>query len=562
MQPAGQVALLEDPHQRAVGGGDREEVHDHRLERQQRRAQQQEERDVGGQHDEADGGRRRVAHDGDEVEVEGDRAGQQHLGVRQRWVLAPDPAHQPARLVGGGRQRRVNDDDREVLADELAEGDVEAGRAEGRRHRGDLLVLLATDPGGEVHDAVHPRYPRQRAQPAAQVVEPAHALRLQRRALAIVHDQHDRAGVGARELAAQQVGAAARLGPGRQRGGVVGAEADLAQRQAQHDERDGDRHHDRPRARHHDVGDAVPEGGRGAVRAHERQAEGVHARTEDGEQGGQKREAVEDGRHHDDHPRQPHRADRAGAQQQEARQADGDGDAGEHDRAARRRERAGQRLGAVAATQLLAEAADDEQRVVDGDAQADHADDVVGVGRDRREPAEHDSAGQARRDGQHADQQRQRGGHRRAEDQQEQRQHQRQHDELRAAQVRPGDLGEVVVHGGGADRGHVERVGAHLGSHARVESRRQSAERHRGECRRAAAQLDRHVDAVAVARDARRVRRRGVPRRADARDARVAAQGRQGTLDGGPERRIGRAQAGMAEDEADRGRLPRQLAIE
>ena len=58
---------------------------------------------------------------------------------------------------------------------------------------------------------------------------------------------------------------------------------------------------------------------------------------------------------------------------QQREQGDDHGDAGEHDGAARRRHRARDRLAHVrAAVELVAVAEDDEERVVDADAEAEH----------------------------------------------------------------------------------------------------------------------------------------------------------------------------------------------
>ena len=79
-----QVALLEDPHQRAERGRDREEVGQDRLQRQDDRAGEQEQHDVGDQQHRADGDRCPLEDEVDDVEVEGRLARGQHLAVRAR----------------------------------------------------------------------------------------------------------------------------------------------------------------------------------------------------------------------------------------------------------------------------------------------------------------------------------------------------------------------------------------------------------------------------------------------------------------------------------------------
>jgi hypothetical protein len=75
-----------------------------------------------------------------------------------------------------------------------------------------------------------------------------------------------------------------------------------------------------------------------------------------------------------------------------AQQTDRHGEAGEQDGPARRGDGASQRLRGRALANFLAEAAHDEEGVVDRDAQADHADDVRRVDRNRDEAGQQERA--------------------------------------------------------------------------------------------------------------------------------------------------------------------------
>ena len=96
-----QVPVLEDPHQGAERGADREQVHDHRLERQQDRAEHHEEHDVGDDEDEGDGIGHAREDERVQVDVVGGRPGDDERAVADPPVGA-DRAHQGARLLAGG----------------------------------------------------------------------------------------------------------------------------------------------------------------------------------------------------------------------------------------------------------------------------------------------------------------------------------------------------------------------------------------------------------------------------------------------------------------------------
>src|SRR5206468_6398471 len=100
--------------------------------------------------------------------------------------------------------------------------------------------------------------------------------------------------------------------------------------------------------------------------------EAVHAWSEEREHRWQEREAIEDGDRDDERARVAHRSEERALVEEHPRESDRDGEPGERDRPARGRHGARDRVvDREAARELLAEAIDDEQRVVDRDAEAD-----------------------------------------------------------------------------------------------------------------------------------------------------------------------------------------------
>ena len=104
-----EVAVLEDPDERAEAGEDRERVHDQRLGRQHDRAQQQEEHEVGRHEDEE---RRAREVGGDAVDDVGDlgraaadedvdagRRRERGLGIAQLLDERPRPRARSARTA-------------------------------------------------------------------------------------------------------------------------------------------------------------------------------------------------------------------------------------------------------------------------------------------------------------------------------------------------------------------------------------------------------------------------------------------------------------------------------
>ena len=152
-----------------------------------------------------------------------------------------------------------------------------------------------------------------------------------------------------------------------------------------------------------------------------------HAGAEEPEQRGQQRQRGDDGEQDGDACRDRDAVEEAHAEGEHAEQGDADGDSGEHDCPPGGVDRVDDRLlGRLAALQSLPEARDDEQRVVDADAEADQQRELraegshvqhVGEQCDHRDRAsERDPGGQ----------QRQRRGQQRAE-------HQEQDDQRRSS---------------------------------------------------------------------------------------------------------------------------------
>ena len=97
-----------------------------------------------------------------------------------------------------------------------------------------------------------------------------------------------------------------------------------------------------------------------------------HAGAEEPEQRRQQRQRGDDGEQDGDARRDRDAVEEAHAEREHAEQGDADRDAGEHDRSPGGVERVDDRLlGRYAALESLPEAGDDEERVVDADAEAD-----------------------------------------------------------------------------------------------------------------------------------------------------------------------------------------------
>ena len=153
-----------------------------------------------------------------------------------------------------------------------------------------------------------------------------------------------------------------------------------------------------------------------------------------------------------------HRAQGGDVEGQQRQQAD-------HDRRAREQHRpagGGHRPGhgpfdrpSSPRAELLAEAADDEQRIVDAQAEAEHGGQVEREDRQLEEPAEQDHQRQGDRDGRAADQAGHGAGHDGAEDQHQRHGSGRDRQQLGAAQIAFGDVEDVLIEDRRAGQGHV-----------------------------------------------------------------------------------------------------------
>jgi hypothetical protein len=177
-------------------------------------------------------------------------------------------------------------------------------------------------------------------------------------------------------------------------------------------------------------------------------AQGVHPRTEHPQQRRQERQGGEDADEHHERAAQPHRAHGHVGDDQEAEQADDDGEAAEEDGATGGRDRRLHRLGhRVAGGELLAEPADHEERVVDADGEAKQGRHVQREHRDVEDLGEQPEEAQGDGDGHAAADDGQGGGHQRPEDEHE---HEDRHGDrvtLRLAQVLAGALLKLRVNG-------------------------------------------------------------------------------------------------------------------
>ena len=250
------------------------------------------------------------------------------------------------------------------------------------------------------------------------------------------------------EVGAQRLGDLAGRCGLREHSVVRRAELHPQERRAEQQQDGDDAEGDGDRPTHHARRHAVPEAvllALGAATAEHPQ--GVDAVADDGEQ----RRQGDDRRHH----RQQHDGDAGvGERPQEVlredeqrRERHGDGEGADGDRPACRLDRPHDRLldGAPVA-QLLPVAGDDEQAVVDGEAEPERGGQVDGVDRDVGQRA-HDVQRQERAEhGEHADEQRQRRGEETAEHEHEQQQRDRDGDALRSAEVALDRLGDVGEH--------------------------------------------------------------------------------------------------------------------
>ena len=139
-----------------------------------------------------------------------------------------------------------------------------------------------------------------------------------------------------------------------------------------------------------------------------RQAQPIDARAQHGQQGGQERQAIDDGDPDHDRPSRTHRCQERALEEEHRGEPDGHRDSGERNRASGRGHRDRERLFArFARGELVAKAADDEQRVVDRHREADERHDVDRVLRDVGQSPEEEGPAHAADDREHAHTERQ-----------------------------------------------------------------------------------------------------------------------------------------------------------
>ena len=322
---------------------------------------------------------------------------------------------------------------------------------------------------------------------------------------------------------------------------VVHAAPLRAEERAGDREQRGDRDdHDQHRAAHHRVGQGRPTaavgGGQGTVAA-PGQAAGVNAASQQAQHGRQDRQRSQ---HRDDHGGDtavPHRAEEGLREDQQAGHRSGHGQAGEEHGAAGGghgpADRDGGGVGLVERLQrqLLTEAADDEERVVDGQADAQQRDHVDREDRDLGELRDHPDHREGAEHRDDTDHGRHQGGDRGAEDQQREQDDDRQRDELGALEVVGGDLVDVVVDGvRPGDRG-LQAAGLR-----RVEHGRDAVVADQEVVLGLAGQRDQHLGVAAVVAHQPRLGRGLVV--GHHRSDRVRGDVGHDLLDGCPERRV------------------------
>jgi hypothetical protein len=228
---------------------------------------------------------------------------------------------------------------------------------------------------------------------------------------------------------------------------VVGqAEDHLRERQSRPDQQHEHHRRDRQRPAHDGDGQAVPGpllvGARTRLRAAQQpprgagEVQGVDPRPEHRERGRQHDDRADRGEHHGAHAGVGERAQEVQREHQQRSKADEHGDRGEQHGASGSAHRAhdGVVVG-MAGPALLAVAAEHEQAVVDAQPEAERDGQVDRVDADVGDAAEQLQGQEGAEDRQHADQQREAGGHGAAEHQDQQHGGEREDDQLGPQQV-------------------------------------------------------------------------------------------------------------------------------
>ena len=328
----------------------------------------------------------------------------------------------------------------------------------------------------------------------------------------------ERGAATGRELAVERVLHDAGAALGRQHARVDAGELDPQERQAHQDQQRGGDRGDRPGPSHDGLREPVPAAlldlpGVAVQRLLPAlEAERVHARAEHGEHGRQHGQRHERRRERHQHAAVAHREQEPQVEHDQRAHGGRHGDGAEQHGPAGGPHRPLQRLGGVDPLgQLLAEARDDEQRVVDREAEPGAGDQVDGEHRHRLDLVHEPHPDEGGDDRRAAHQHREQGGDHAAEDDERQQEEQREGEHLGAREVLLdllADLGEGELAAAG---GH-----ARLALHARLELLGERRRR-RPRCGRWRAGRS----SGGRARSARRARRRGrrPPRRRAGRPA-------------------------------------------
>ena len=181
--------------------------------------------------------------------------------------------------------------------------------------------------------------------------------------------------------------------------------------------------------------------------------------TEDGEQGNEEGQRVEHRDRDHDGTGEAHRRQEGALEEQHRAQPDRDRDPGEGHGTPGGPHGGDQRLfDDLAGGQFLAEAVDDEERVVDRHAQADQGDDVGGIGRDIGDMGEQADSGEAADDRERADAEGQRRAHKCRKDNEQQGQDEEERDQLRTLEVGLQVFVELVSDGDIAGAEHLQLI--------------------------------------------------------------------------------------------------------
>jgi hypothetical protein len=222
-------------------------------------------------------------------------------------------------------------------------------------------------------------------------------------------------------------------------------------------QRDGGRDEHASRSSHDGARESRPEAfpGRASARL-------KPARSEHGQEDRLERQRRNDRDERHEQPGDAHRADERNRDQQEQAEADRDGRPGEDHRSARGRHRARDRLvPPEPAAELLTEAVDDEQRVVDREAEPDQGDEVRDVRRGLEQLGDAEDRGQRAGDRARREQEGDRHRERRAEEDEQNEERDRHRDQLAPPAVGAEDRPEVVLDRGLAgDEGLLSACGA------------------------------------------------------------------------------------------------------